>query len=146
MGWNYRVLAHKQFDEVYFYIHEVYYDEEGNPINVSNPDFISFDAFVYSTKEVVVGTREVFEADGESTQEDILGTELVYNFEPTQYTDEDLVEYLKTRYAECRQAEYPPMADYIDAIVKGDEVQKQVYIDACKEVKLKYPKPEEHKE
>ena len=31
MGWNYRVLAHKQFDEVYFYIHEVYYDEEGNP-------------------------------------------------------------------------------------------------------------------
>ena len=31
MKWNYRVLAHKQFDEVYFYIHEVYYDEEGNP-------------------------------------------------------------------------------------------------------------------
>jgi hypothetical protein len=32
------------------------------------------------------------------------------------------------------------MADYLDAIVKGDEQQKQAYIDACLAVKAKYPK------
>jgi hypothetical protein len=47
--------------------------------------------------------------------------------------------------AECqrqRAAEYPPMADYIDGIVKGDQSQVQAYIDACLAVKAKYPKPE----
>lgn len=37
---------------------------------------------------------------------------------------------------------YPPVEDYLDAIVKGDEAQKQAYIDACLAVKAKYPKPE----
>ena len=31
--------------------------------------------------------------------------------------------------------------DFIDALVKGDEEQKQAYIDACLAVKAKYPKP-----
>jgi len=39
-----------------------------------------------------------------------------------------------------RIAEYPPVEDYMDAIVKWDEEQKQKYIDDCKAVKLKYPK------
>lgn len=43
-------------------------------------------------------------------------------------------------YISKRQAEYPPMADYLDAIVKGDTAQQQAYIDACLAVKLKYPK------
>lgn len=46
--------------------------------------------------------------------------------------------------AECRRqraAEYPPMADYLDGIVKGDQTQVQAYIDACLAVKVKYPKP-----
>jgi hypothetical protein len=46
--------------------------------------------------------------------------------------------------SEChrkRKAEYPDSGDYLDAIVKGDEIQKQNYIDKCLEVKLKYPKP-----
>jgi len=45
-------------------------------------------------------------------------------------------------YARSRAAEYPPVEDYLDAIVKGDEAQKQAYIDACLAVKAKYPKPE----
>jgi hypothetical protein len=44
-------------------------------------------------------------------------------------------------YAELRAAEYPPMADYIDGIVKGDAAQVQAYIDACLAIKAKYPKP-----
>lgn len=40
-----------------------------------------------------------------------------------------------------RKEEYPPYEDYLDAVVKNDEVQKQEYIDKCLEVKRKYPKP-----
>jgi hypothetical protein len=46
----------------------------------------------------------------------------------------------KRSYAEKRAAEYPPVTDYIDGIVKGDESQVQAYIDACLAVKSKYPK------
>lgn len=42
-----------------------------------------------------------------------------------------------------RAAEYPPITDYIDGIVKGDQAQVQAYIDACLAVKAKYPKPEQ---
>lgn len=43
-------------------------------------------------------------------------------------------------YIAKRQAEYPPQADYLDAIVKSDTAQIQAYIDACLAVKAKYPK------
>ena len=43
-------------------------------------------------------------------------------------------------YISKRQAEYPPQADYLDAIVKGDTAQQQAYITACLAVKAKYPK------
>ena len=46
-------------------------------------------------------------------------------------------------YATQRQAEYPPIADYLDGVVKGDQAQIQAYIDACLAVKAKYPKPTE---
>ena len=39
-----------------------------------------------------------------------------------------------------RAEAYPPMADYLDAIVKGDDAQKQTYLNACLAVKAKYPK------
>ena len=39
-----------------------------------------------------------------------------------------------------RRAEYPDYRDYLDAIVKGDDAQKQKYIDDCLAVKAKYPK------
>lgn len=44
-------------------------------------------------------------------------------------------------YKFSRAAEYPPMTEYIDAIVKNDQAQLQAYIDACLAVKIKYPKP-----
>jgi len=51
------------------------------------------------------------------------------------------LELAKTKYQRDRAAEYPPMADYLDGIVKGDQAQIQTYIDACLAVKAKYPKP-----
>lgn len=54
---------------------------------------------------------------------------------------ESIAERNANQYKEFRQSEYPPMADYIDGIVKGDQAQVQAYIDACLAVKAKYPKP-----
>lgn len=46
-------------------------------------------------------------------------------------------------YKQQREAEYPPHADYLDGIVKGDDAQVQKYIDDCLAVKAKYPKGDE---
>lgn len=48
-----------------------------------------------------------------------------------------------TPYDQRREMEYPPITDYIDGVVKGDQAQIQAYIDACLAVKAKYPKPTE---
>jgi hypothetical protein len=39
-----------------------------------------------------------------------------------------------------RQAEYPPITDYLDGIVKGDQAQIAKYIADCQAIKTKYPK------
>jgi hypothetical protein len=43
-------------------------------------------------------------------------------------------------YVAKRQAEYPPMTDYLDGIAKGDQAQINKYIADCQAVKAKYPK------
>jgi len=45
-------------------------------------------------------------------------------------------------YIAKRASEYPPITDYIDGVVKGDQAQIDAYIAACQAVKTKYPKPE----
>jgi hypothetical protein len=45
-------------------------------------------------------------------------------------------------YIAKRAAEYPPITDYLDGVVKGDQEQIDAYIAACQAVKTKYPKPE----
>jgi len=43
-------------------------------------------------------------------------------------------------YIEKRIKEYPPITDYIDGVVKGDQAQIDTYIKKCLAVKQKYPK------
>ena len=43
-------------------------------------------------------------------------------------------------YKAKRAAEYPPITDYLDGVVKGDQAQVDAYIAACLAVKAKYPK------
>ena len=43
-------------------------------------------------------------------------------------------------YAEKRAAEYPPITDYLDGVVKGDQAQIDKYLADCQAVKAKYPK------
>lgn len=50
-------------------------------------------------------------------------------------------EQVAPSYAELRAAAYPPMADYLDAVVKGDQGGIEKYVSECLAVKEKYPKP-----
>jgi hypothetical protein len=43
-------------------------------------------------------------------------------------------------YIAKRASEYPPITDYIDGVVKGDQAQIDKYIADCQAVKAKYPK------
>ena len=65
---------------------------------------------------------------------DAEGNEVAYDLAAVQaYADSQA-------YIAKRAAEYPPMSDYLDAIVKGDTQQQEAYIAACLAVKAKYPK------
>lgn len=62
-------------------------------------------------------------------------------------TEADAVRLVKMKenfealnYAKKRALEYPPITDYLDGIVKGDQVQIDKYINECLAVKAKYPK------
>ncbi len=74
----------------------------------------------------VIRGDEAFDADGN----------------PVSY-DEAAVqaEVAANAYKVQRAAEYPPMTDYLDGVVKGDQAQIDAYIAACQAVKAKYPKP-----
>jgi hypothetical protein len=81
-----------------------------------------------------------------------LNQNIVYMVGDVAYdVDENIVEYdieaakklvEDEKYKELRQLEYPPVTDYIDGVVKGDQAQIDAYIAACQAVKAKYPKPE----
>jgi len=49
-------------------------------------------------------------------------------------------EEVANAYKAQRAAAYPPMADYLDGIVKNDQAQIDKYIADCLAVKAKYPK------
>ena len=55
-------------------------------------------------------------------------------------TSEEQKNFVATQYQRDRALEYPPIADYLDGIVKNDQAQIQAYINACLAVKTKYPK------
>jgi hypothetical protein len=60
---------------------------------------------------------------------------------PVQYDEATVQAYIDAHaYIAKRQAEYPPITDYLDGIVKGDQAQIAKYIADCQAVKAKYPK------
>ena len=67
--------------------------------------------------------------------------ELVFSINDSQeYIDTRLTKVKAHLYKELRAAEYPPMAEYLDAIVKGDVEAEEVYKAKCLAVKAKYPR------
>jgi hypothetical protein len=60
---------------------------------------------------------------------------------PVTYDETAVQAYIDAHaYIAKRQAEYPPMTDYLDGIAKGDQAQINKYIADCQAVKAKYPK------
>jgi len=49
-------------------------------------------------------------------------------------------QYEADLYKRKRLSEYPPITDYLDGIVKGDQAQIDKYVADCLAVKAKYPK------
>lgn len=77
------------------------------------------------------------------TQKLVEKTPELINGEWTQVwevVNKDYDELLQT-VLDLRANEYPPMSDYLDGIVKGDQAQVDKYIADCLAVKAKYPKP-----
>ena len=65
---------------------------------------------------------------------DVDGNEVAYDKAAVQaYVDAHA-------YIAKRASEYPPITDYIDGVVKGDQVQIDKYIADCLAVKAKFPK------
>jgi hypothetical protein len=82
---------------------------------------------IYATHSTVVTIRgdNAFDADGN----------------PVTYDETAVQAYIDAHaYIAKRQAEYPPMTDYLDGIAKGDQAQIAKYIADCQAVKAKYPK------
>ena len=58
-----------------------------------------------------------------------------------QYDEAVVQAYMDANaYKAKRASEYPPITDYLDGIVKGDQAQIDKYIADCLAVKAKYPK------
>ena len=58
-----------------------------------------------------------------------------------QYDEAAVQAYIDANaYIAKRAAEYPPITDYLDGVVKGNQAQIDKYIADCLAVKAKYPK------
>lgn len=68
------------------------------------------------------------------TAYDVDGNEVAYDKDAVQaYVDAHA-------YIAKRASEFPPITDYIDGVVKGDQAQIDKYIADCLAVKAKYKK------
>jgi hypothetical protein len=83
---------------------------------------------IYAVAPTVVTIRgnEAFDAAGNPVTYDIAAVQA--------YIDANA-------YKDQRAKAYPPMTDYLDGVVKGDQAQIDAYIAACLAVKAENPKP-----
>ena len=102
----------------------------------------------------LIYTKEKTRENGYKVTTIINGVEHTFNCIVANDTIEDLDEIVQWNidnlsapfvepqlsYVDKRKNEYPPIEDYIDGVVKGDQTQIDEYIQKCLEVKAKYPK------
>lgn len=84
-----------------------------------------------ATEEIVVGQDE--------DDNDIFETRLVNVYEPVDVS-EQIKQWKLLNYQILREPLYPNQSEYLDAVVKGDDLAIQQYKDKCLAVKEKYPK------
>jgi len=87
--------------------------------------------------------NEIFAYEADGSQDHVIPKEYI------AVTKEQADELIATRtqaifnaldYAAKRRSEYPPVTDYLDAVVKDDQAGIAAYIAVCQAVKAKYPK------
>lgn len=86
--------------------------------------------------------NEVFAYEEDGSQDHLIGDKVsITDAEATSLNEANYQQRLAAYdYAKKRVLEYPPVADYIDGVVKGDQAQIDKYIADCLAVKSKYPK------
>ena len=89
------------------------------------------DKDIEATEEIVIGQGE----DGN----DIIETRLVNVYESVDVS-EQMKQWKLLNYQILRDPLYPNQYEYLDAVVKGDDLAIQQYKDKCLAVKEKYPK------
>ena len=80
---------------------------------------------LYPQVVTIDDTAGAFDKDGNKVEIDLAAV--------NAWQDPDAYKY-------ARASEYPPITDYIDGVVKGDQAQIDKYIADCLAVKAKYPK------
>lgn len=109
-----------------------------------NDSLVKCIKFLYPKAKAGIDFKVFREKSGEINlvfwNKDVLGPQPSLEEILSCQVEADAANQLAICYAK-RRAEYPPMADYLDGIVKGDQAQIQKYIADCLAVKAKYPKP-----
>jgi hypothetical protein len=91
-----------------------------------------------SVLSIKYGINSIF-SDG--VLKDLEGNDITLPEDIEEKRQELISEHNALNYQKRRQLEYPPITDYLDGIVKGDQTQIEEYIQKCLEIKMKYPKP-----
>ena len=86
--------------------------------------------------------NNIFAYDDNGSQDHLIGDKTaITQTEVDEITKaNEVARFNALSYSEKRSAEYPPLTDYVDGIVKGDQAQIEKYIADCQAVKAKYPK------
>jgi hypothetical protein len=88
-------------------------------------------------------TNEVYAYEADGSQDEFIkeGLIAITNEEANTICAQQQTDlFAVLSYAEKRKSEYPPITDYLDGVVKGDQAQIDKYIADCLAVKIKYPK------
>jgi len=95
-----------------------------------------------SMKHYKDSNGEVFAYEEDGSQDHLIGDKVsITDAEANSLNEANYQQRLAAYdYAKRRVLEYPPVADYIDGVVKGDQAQIDKYIADCLAVKAKYPK------
>ena len=117
-------------------------------ISLGKPEEV-IDVFLESYLQGLEYEKWKVDKDLEATEEvatgidlegnDIFETRLVNIYGPVDVTLQ-MNEWKLQNYQILREPLYPNMAEYFDAMVKGDELAIQLYKDKCLAVKNRYPK------
>ena len=100
-------------------------------IDVTHIDDVSVLNEKYGIKSVMI----------DDILKDLEGNSITLPSDIEEKRAELISEYNALNYQRRRKLEYPPITDYLDGVVKGNQEQIDAYIEKCLEVKSKYPKP-----